>query len=86
MQHIYIYGYKKTYQKYIATSARVGYATRSLNVSSGPELKEPQLKITRFVQVPTALLVRVQYTRKDLYKAVEGSSTRSIVLSINNKS
>ena len=32
--------------------------------------------------VPTALLVRVQRLRNDLYKAVKGPSTRPIVLSM----
>ena len=36
--------------------------------------------------VPTALLVRVQCFRKGLYKAVEGQSTRPIVLSMINGS
>ena len=36
--------------------------------------------------VPTALLVRVQFLRKGLYKAVEGPSTRPIVLSMINGS
>ena len=33
-------------------------------------------------KVPTALLVTMQRSRKDLYNAVEGSSTRPIVLSM----
>ena len=33
--------------------------------------------------VPAALLVRVQCYRKDLYKAVEGPSTRPIVICVN---
>ena len=32
--------------------------------------------------VPTALLVRVQFLKNDLYKVVEGPSTRPIVLSM----
>ena len=36
--------------------------------------------------VPTALLVRVQCARKDLYKAVEGPSTIPIVLSMDDLS
>ena len=34
--------------------------------------------------VPTALLVNVQCVRKDMYKAVEGPSTRTIVLLMIN--
>ena len=36
--------------------------------------------------VPTALLVREQHSRKDLYKAVEGPSTIPLVLSMINRS
>ena len=48
---------------------------------SGPCLLRGGLNKSRHI-VPTALLVRVQCFRKDLYKAVEGPSTRPIVLSV----
>ena len=46
---------------------------------SGPGLLWGALDKSRHI-VPTALLVRMQCFRKDLYKAVEGQSTRPIVL------
>ena len=68
-----------------------------LEASSGPRTKVPTnnrrgqgsrpcllwrgLDKSRHI-VPTALLVRVQCFRKDLYKAVEGPSTRPMVLSM----
>ena len=39
-------------------------------------------KISTRTVVPTAVLVRVQRLRNDLYKAVKGPSTRPIVLSM----
>ena len=52
---------------------------------SGPCLLWGGLDKSRHI-VPTALLVRVQCSRKDLYKAVEGPSTRPIVFSMINGS
>ena len=80
------------------TSIKVGCATRSLYASSGPKAEGVPtnnqrgrgsgpcrlwggLDKARHI-VPTALLVRVQRFRNDLYKAVKGPSTRPIVLSM----
>ena len=49
---------------------------------SGPRLLWVGLVKSRHI-VPTALLVRVQCIRSDMYKAVEGPSTRPIVLSMS---
>ena len=82
------------YQKHLVTSINVRYATRRLYVRSGPKrLKEFRLTIrgdwdqtwslenSRYI-VPAALLVSVQRLRNDMYKAVEGPSTRPVVLSM----
>ena len=88
----------KAYQKYIVTSIKVGCPTRSLYASSGPKAEGVPsnnqmgrgsglcrlwggLDKARHI-VPTALLVRVQRFRNDLYKAVKGPSTRPMVLSM----
>ena len=88
----------KVYQKYLVTSIKVGCATRSLYASSGPNAEGVPtnnqrgrgsgrcrlwggLDKARHI-VQTALLVRVQRVRNDLYKAVKGPSTRLIVLSM----
>ena len=93
-----MYSNIKVYQKYLATSIKVGCATRSLYASSGPKAEGVPtnnqrgrgsgpcrlwggLDKARHI-VPTALLVRVQRFRNDLYKAVKGPSTRPIVLSM----
>ena len=95
-----MYSNIKVYQKYLATSIKVGCATRSLYASSGPKAEGVPtnnqrgrgsgpcrlwggLDKARHI-VPTALLVRVQRFRNDLYKAVKGPSTRPIVLSMKN--
>ena len=93
-----MYSNIKVYQKYLVTSIKVGCATRSLYASSGPKAEGVPtnnqrgrgsgpcrlwggLDKARHI-VPTALLVRVQRFRNDLYKAVKGPSTRPIVLSM----
>ena len=93
-----MYSNIKVYQKYLATSIKVGCATRSLYASSGPKAEGVPtnnqrgrgsgpcrlwggLDKARHI-VPTALLIRVQRFRNDLYKAVKGPSTRPIVLSM----
>ena len=93
-----MYSNIKVYQKYLVTSIKVGSATRSLYASSGPKAEGVPtnnqrgrgsgscrlwggLGKARHI-VPTALLVRVQRFRNDLYKAVKGPSTRPIVLSM----
>ena len=90
------------YQKYKGTSIRIGCATRSLYSSSGPEAEGVPtnnqrgrgsgpcrlwggLDKARHI-VQTALLVRVQRLRNDLYKAVKGPSTRPIVPSMTTGS
>ena len=86
------------YQKHLVTSIKVGCATRSLYASSGPKAEGVPTNNQRGREsgpcrlwggldkarhiVPTALLVRVQRFRNDLYKAVKGPSTRPIVLSM----
>ena len=93
-----MYSNIKVYQKYLATSIKVGCATRSLYASSGPKAEGVPTNNQRGRRsgpcrlwggldkarhiVPTALLVRVQRFRNDLYKAVKGPSTRPIVLSM----
>ena len=89
---------KIVYQKYIGTSIKVGCATRSLYASSGPKSEGGPtynqrgrgsgpcrfwggLDKARYI-VQTALLVRVQRLRNDMYKAVKGPSTRPIVFSM----
>ena len=85
------------YEKYNGTSIKVGCATRSLYASSGPSWRGPtnnqrgrgsgtcclwgDLDKARHI-IPTALLVRVQRLRNDLYKTVKGPNTRPIVLSM----
>ena len=93
-----MYSNIKVYQKYLVTSIKVGCATRSLYASSGPKAEGVPtnnqrgrgsgpcrlwggLDKARHI-VPTALLVRVQRFRNDLYKAVKGPSTRPIVHSM----
>ena len=93
-----MYSNIKVYQIYLVTSIKVGCATRSLYASSGPKAEGVPtnnqrgrgsgpcrlwggLDKARHI-VPTALLVRVQRFRNDLYKAVKGPSTRPIVLSM----
>ena len=86
MQHANTFEYKKKH--YI-------YATHSLCTSSGPRAEgvptdnqriRALYPLRRFGQVqlysPAALLVRVQHLMKDMYKVVEGRSTRPIVLSV----
>ena len=85
-------------QKYIGTSIKVGCATRSLYASSCPKAEGVPtnnqsrrgsgpcrlwggLDKARHI-VPTALLVRVQCLRNNLYKALKGPITRPIVLSM----
>ena len=86
MQHTNIFGYKTLYQKYIVTSTRIGYATRSLYASLSPSAEgvrtdnqrergsEPRLLWRGLDKsrhiVRITLLVRVQRFRKDLYNAV----------------
>ena len=87
-------------QKYM-TSAKVGYAPPSVSESGSKGWWNPYLQsegtrirtlspLRKFGQschiVPTVLLVRVQCPRKDLYKAVEGPSTRPIVISMITES
>ena len=91
-----MYSNIKVYQKYLATSIKVGCATRSLYASSGRKAEGVPtnnqrgrgsgpcrlwggLDKARHI-VPTALLVRVQRFRNDLYKVVKGPSTRPIDL------
>ena len=93
-----IYSNIKVYQEYLVTSIKVGCATRSLYPSSGLKAEGVPtnnqrgrgsgpcrlwggLDKARHI-VPTALLVRVQSFRNDLYKVVKGPSTRHIVLSM----
>ena len=67
----------------------VGCVTRSLYASSGQKDEgvtgdgdqDPVAYKARHI-VPTALLFRVQCLRNNLYKAVEGPSTRHIVFSM----
>ena len=90
MWYINIYSNLKVYQKYRGTSIKVGCATRSLYASSGPKAEGVPtnnqrgrgsgpcrfwggLDKARHI-VPTALLVRVQRLRNDLYKAVKGQA------------
>ena len=97
MWYTNIYSNIKVYQN-IGTSIKEGCATRSLYASSGPKAEGVPtnnqrgrgsgpcrlwggLDKARHI-VPTALLVRVQRLRNDLYKAVKGPSTRPIVLSM----
>ena len=75
------------------TSIIVGCATRSLYGSSGPKAEGVLTSNQRGQEsgpwgldkarhiVPTALLVRAQCFRNELYKAVNGPRTRHIVLS-----
>ena len=98
MWYTNIYSNLIVYQKYIGTSIKVGCATRSLYASlgqkaegvptnnqrgrgSGPCRLCGGLDKDRHI-VQTALLVRVQRIRNDLYNAVKGPSTRPIVLSM----
>ena len=93
-----MYSNIKVYQKYLVTSIKVGCASRSLYASSGPKAEGVPtnnqrgrgsgpcrlwggLDKARHI-VPTALLVRVQRFRNDLYKTVKGPSTRPIVLTM----
>ena len=93
-----MYSNIKVYQKYLVTSIKEGCDTRSLYASSGPKAEGVPtnnqrgrgsgpcrlwggLDKARHI-VTTALLVRVQRFRNDLYKAVKGPSTRPIVLSM----
>ena len=85
-----MYSYIKVYQNYLVTSIKVGCATRSLYASSGPKAEGVLTNNQRGrgsgpchlrqgpSYKPTALLVRVQRERNDLYKAVKGPSTRPI--------
>ena len=98
MWYTNIYSNVKVYQKYIGTSIKVGCATRSLYASSGPKAEGVPTNNQRgrgsgpcrlwggldkaCHKVPTALLVRVQRLRNDLYKAVKWPSTRPIVISM----
>ena len=93
-----MYSYIKVYQKYLVTSIKEGCATCSLYVSSGPKAEgvptnnqrgrgSGPCRLWRGLDkarhiVPTALLVRVQRFRNDLYKAVKGPNIRHIVLSM----
>ena len=86
------------YQKYIGTSIKVDYASRSLYASSGPKAEGVPTNNQRGRAsgpcrfwggldktrhiVLTAFLVRVQRLRNDLYNAVQGPRTRPIVLSM----
>ena len=98
MWYINIQSYVIEYQKYIKTSIKVGCATHSLYASTGQKAKGVPtnnqrergsgpcrlwggLDKARHI-VPTAILVRVQRLRNDLYKAVKGPITRTIVLSM----
>ena len=84
------------YRKYLVTSIKVGCATRSLYASSGQKAEGVPtnnqrgrgsgpcrlwggLDKARHI-VQTALLVRVQRLRNDLYKAVKWPSIRPLVL------
>ena len=76
-----MYSNIKVYQKYLVTSIKVDSATRNLYASSGPKAEGVPTNNQRGrVSVPTALLVRMQRLRNDLYKAVKGPSTKHIVL------
>ena len=93
-----MYSNIKVYQKYLVTSIKVGCTTRSLYASSGPKAEEVPTNNQRWRGsgpcrlwgglakarhiVPTALFVRMQRLRNDLYKDVKGPSTRPIVLSM----
>ena len=94
MQQTNIYGYQNIISKHIATSSRVRYATCSpyANLEQRDEGVPPNnkkerggLHTSRHI-VPTALLVRLLRSRKDLYKAMQVPSTRSIVLSMITRS
>ena len=90
MWYINIYSNIIVYQKYIGTSIKEGCATRSLYASSDPKAEGvstnnqmglgsgPCRLLGGFDKlrhiVPTALLVRVQRLRSDLYKAVKGQA------------
>ena len=86
------------YQKYLVTSIQVGCTTPRLYASLGPKTEGVPtnnkrgrgsgpcrlwggLDKARHI-VTTALLVRVQRYRSDLYKAVKVPNTRPIVLSM----
>ena len=86
------------YQKYLGTSIKVDCATHSLYASSRPKAEGVPtnnqrgrgsgpcrlwegIDKTRHI-VPTALFVRVQCLRNGMYKAVEGTCTRLMVLSM----
>ena len=88
-----MYSNIKVYQIYLATSIKVGCATRSLYASSGPKAEGVPtnnqrgrgsgpcrlwggLDKARHI-VPTALLVRVQRFKNDLYKAVKGGQVKN---------
>ena len=96
MWYTNIYSNIIVYQKYKGTSIKGGCATRSLYASSGPKAEgvptnnqtgrgsgpcRGGLDKARHI-VPTALLVIEQRLRNDLYKAVQGPSTRPIVISM----
>ena len=80
--------------KYIKTSTRVGYASPIWGRAQVQEQKESRITIrgdeVRALSplrrlgnvVPTVLLVRLQCSGKDLYKAVAGHNTKPIVLSM----
>ena len=91
-----MYSNIKVYQKYLVTSIEVGCATRSLYASSGQKAEGVQtnnqkgrgsgpcrlwggLDKTRHI-VPTALLVRVQRFRNDLYKTCTSDLTYTCVI------
>ena len=94
----YVYSNIIVYQKYLVTYITVGCATCSLHASSGPKTKGVPTNNQRGQGsapcrfwwgldkashiVLTALLVRVQRLRNDLYKTVKGPSTRPIVFSM----
>ena len=93
-----IYSNNIVYQKYIGTSIKVGYATRSLYAGSGPKAEGVPTNNQRGRGsgpgrlwggldkarhiVPTVLLVRVQRLRNDLHKAV-GSTQYDGILCIH---
>ena len=81
-----MYSNIKVFQKYLVMSMKVDCATCSLYASAGPKtegvpnnnergrVSEP-CRILGGHIVPTALLIRVQRWRNDLYKAVKGPNT-----------
>ena len=98
MWHTNIYSNIIVYQKIIGISIKVGSATSSLYASSCPKVEGvptnnhrgrgsvpcrlwERLDKDRQI-IPTAMLVKVQRLRNDLYKTVKGPSTTPVVISM----